>query len=159
MTNATIALIDELSEIIDKNKYLILSGGSGVGKTYLASAIVENCLKRSFNSQGELSSGKDRFDLDLEFVPVHTSFSYEDFVSGISIQTEDGNVIFRYEDKLFLSLLKRANISWKNKDDKKYFLILDDIGRGAISGILGDMLPLIEPHGKEIYRIKRAAMG
>ena len=153
MTNATIALIDELSEIIDKNKYLILSGGSGVGKTYLASAIVENCLKRSFNSQGELSSGKDRFDLDLEFVPVHTSFSYEDFVSGISIQTEDGNVIFRYEDKLFLSLLKRANISWKNKDDKKYFLILDDIGRGAISGILGDMLPLIEPHGKEIYRI------
>ena len=148
MTNATIALIDELSEIIDKNKYLILSGGSGVGKTYLASAIVENCLKRSFNSQGELSNGKDRFDLDLEFVPVHSSFSYEDFVSGISIQTEDGNVIFRYEDKLFLSLLKRANVSWKNKDDKKYFLILDDIGRGAISGILGDMLPLIEPHGE-----------
>ncbi len=153
MTNATIALIDELSEIIDKNKYLILSGGSGVGKTYLASAIVENCLKRSFNSQGELSNGKDRFDLDLEFVPVHSSFSYEDFVSGISIQTEDGNVIFRYEDKLFLSLLKRANVSWKNKDDKKYFLILDDIGRGAISGILGDMLPLIEPHGENTYRI------
>lgn len=153
MTNATAALIDELSGIIDKNKYLILSGGSGVGKTYLASAVVENCLKPVFHSQGKLSDGKDKYDIDLEFVPIHPSFSYEDFVAGISIQTEDGNVVFKYEDKIFLSLLKRANISWENGDDKKYFLVLDDIGRGAISGILGDMLPLIEPHGENAYKI------
>lgn len=153
MTNETTALIDELSGIIDKYKYLILSGASGVGKTYLASAIVENCLKPAYHSQGELSNGKDKYDIDFEFVPIHPSFSYEDFVSGISIQTIDGNAVFRYEDKLFLSLLKRANTSWQNGDDKKYFLILDDIGRGAISGILGDMLPLIEPHGESAYRI------
>ncbi len=153
MTNATNALIDELSGIIDRNKYLILSGGSGVGKTYLASAVAENCLKPAYNSQGELSGGKDKYDIDLEFVPIHPSFSYEDFVSGISIQTEDGNVVFKYEDKLFLSLLKRANISWQNGEDKKYFLILDDIGRGAVSGILGDMLPLIEPHGESARKI------
>ena len=153
MTNATIALIDELSGIIDKNKYLILSGGSGVGKTYLASAVAENCLKPAFDSQGELSAGKDKYDIDLEFAPIHPSFSYEDFVSGISIQTEDGNVVFKYDDKLFLSLLRRANRSWQKGEDKKYFLILDDIGRGAISGILGDILPLIEPHGESTYKI------
>ena len=153
MAKLTTDLIDELSGIIDKNKYLILSGGSGVGKTYLASAIVENCRKPVFNSQGALSEGKEKYDLDLEFVPIHPSFSYEDFVSGLSVQTEDGSVVFQYEDKIFLSLLKRANRSWKNGEEKKYFLILDDIGRGAISGILGDMLPLIEPHGESAYKI------
>lgn len=153
MTNETIALIEELSGIIDKNKYLILSGGSGVGKTFLASAIVENCLNPGYNAQGDLSAKRGKYELEVEFVPIHPSFSYEDFVSGISIQTEDGNVFFKYEDKLFLSLLKRANKSWENGDDKKYFLILDDIGRGPISGILGDILPLIEPHGNVAYKI------
>lgn len=153
MTRATSILINELSDIIDKSKYLILSGGSGVGKTYIASAIVENCLNPNYNSQGKLTEGKDKYDVDLEFVPIHPSFSYEDLVSGISIQTEDGSVTFKYEDKLFLSLLKRANNSWKNGEDKKFFLILDDIGRGAISGILGDMLPLIEPHGHGTYKV------
>jgi len=153
MTNATQVLINELSRIIDKNKYLLLSGGMGVGKTFLASAIVDNCLKAEFNSQGKLPDGKEQYDYELEFVPIHPSFSYEDFVSGISITTGDGNAIFKYEDKLFLSLLKKANKSWQDRDDKKYFVILDDIGRGAISGILGDMLPLIEPHGENLYRV------
>ena len=50
-------------------------------------------------------------------------------------------------------MLKKANTSWENGDDVKYFLILDDIGRGAISGVLGDMLPLIEPHGETAYKV------
>lgn len=153
MTNATVALIDELSEIIDKNKYLVLSGATGVGKTFLASAIAENCLKAKYNAQGDLPHGENQYEMVMEFVPIHPSFSYEDFVSGISIRTEDGNVLFKQEDKLFLSFLKKANQSWKNCDRKKYFLILDDIGRGAISGILGDTLPLIEPHGESAYRV------
>ena len=93
MTRATSILINELSDIIDKSKYLILSGGSGVGKTYIASAIVENCLNPNYNSQGKLTEGKDKYDVDLEFVPIHPSFSYEDLVSGISIQTEDGSAL------------------------------------------------------------------
>lgn len=153
MTSATNELIDELSYFIDKNKYLILSGGSGVGKTYLASAIAENCLKPIYNTQGKLSDGKEKYELDLEFVPIHPSIFYEDFVSGISIETDEGRVVFQYQDKLFLALLKRANASWEKSDDKKYFLILDDIGRGAISSILGNMLSLIEPHGESSYRV------
>ena len=154
MTYATRSLINELSQIVDTNKYLLLSGCTGVGKTYLATEIVNNCLKAEYNSQGKLSAGKDLYDCELELVPIHPSFSYEDFVSGISIATEDGTVIFRHEDKLLLSLLKKANESWRCKDDKKYFLILDDIGRGAISGILGDVLPLIEPHGECPYKVR-----
>lgn len=154
MNSATAVLIDELSEIVDKNKFLVLSGGTGVGKTYLATAVVDNCLKSTYDSQGKLSTGKEKYECELEFVPIHPAFSYEDFVAGISIKTEDGNVVFKYENKLLLSLLEAANKSWANKDDKKYFLILDDIGRGPISGILGDILSLIEPHGNNTYNIR-----
>lgn len=154
MTNATQNLINELSQIVDKNKYLLLSGCTGVGKTFLASEVVNNCLNAEYNSQGKPSSGKEMYDFELEFVPIHPSFAYEDFVSGISIATEDGDVIFKHEDKRFLSLLKKANKSWRDKEGKKYFIILDDIGRGAISGILGDMMPMIEPHGESVYKVK-----
>lgn len=153
MTQATLALIEELSGIVDKYKYLILSGGSGVGKTYLASAIAENSRRPEFDSQGGLPAGDDEYDVEVELIPIHPSYSYEDLVTGISIHTEDGNVVFKYEDKVLVSLLKRANLSWTQQDNKKYFLILDDIGRGAISGILGDMLPLIEPHGNSPYKV------
>lgn len=159
MTYATQSLINELSQIVDTNKYLLLSGCTGVGKTYLATEIVNNCLKAEYSSQGKLSVGKNLYDYELEFVPIHPSFSYEDFVSGISIMTEDGTVIFQHEDKLLLSLLKKANKSWQSRDDKKYFLILDDIGRGAISGILGDVLPMIEPHGECTYKVRAEGEG
>ena len=121
MTNATVALIDELSEIIDKNKYMVLSGATGVGKTFLASAIAENCLKAKYNAQGSLPQGEDHYEMVMEFVPIHPSFSYEDFVSGISIRTEDGNVLFKQEDKLFLSFLKKANGSANGKKMSNLF--------------------------------------
>lgn len=148
MTRATTALIDDLSNIIDENKYLILSGGTAVGKTFLSDAIINNCLNRKYNSQGTLPPGNEKYDVEVEFVPIHPSFTYEDFVYGISIQTENGEMSFRYEDKILLSFLQKANASWEKKEGKKFFLVLDDIGRGAISGILGDVLLLIEPHGE-----------
>ena len=155
MTNATRALIDELTETIDEGKYLILSGGPAVGKTYLASAVANNAALPQYDLQGPLPSGKDRYEIITELISIHPSLSYEDVVSGISIETSEGIVDFHYEDKIFLQLLGRANQSWEHHEAKKYFLILDDIGRGPISGILGDVLPLLEPHGAAPYNIIR----
>ncbi len=155
MTKATTMLVDELSKIIDKYKFLLLTGGTAVGKTFIASAIVDNCLKPEYNAQGDLLGGQNKYDCEVEFVPTHPSLTYEDVVSGLSIHTENGNVLFTYEDKLILSFLKKANTSWQKKEQKKYFLILDDIGRGSISGMLGDLLPLIEPHGDNVKGYKK----
>ncbi len=52
MTKATIELIDQLCDIIDKSKYLILSGTMAVGKTYLANLIAERCREAKYNAQG-----------------------------------------------------------------------------------------------------------
>lgn len=152
MTKATSELVGRLSRIVDENKYLILSGTMAVGKTYLANLVADECKRDVYDSQGKLDNA-DHYEVLTELIPIHPSYYYEDFVRGITISTEGGRVDFRYGDKVFISLLKKANDSWKKKDNKKYFLILDDIGRGAISGIMGDMLPLIEPHGNTVYKV------
>jgi MoxR-like ATPase len=156
MTQATEKLINELSGIVDNNKYLLLTGATAVGKTFIATEIAENCRLSKYNSQGPLTGGKIEYEVETEFISIHPSFSYEDFVAGISITIVGGSFDFRYQDKVFLELLKKANKSWDECNGKKYFLILDDIGRGNITGILGDMLPLIEPHGNKRFSVKSA---
>lgn len=153
MTQATEELINELCGIVDNNKYLLLSGATAVGKTFIAMEIANNCRLSKYNSQGSLIGGKTEYEIETEFISIHPSFSYEDFVAGISISTDGGSFDFRYQDKVFLKLLKKANKSWDEGDEKKYFLIIDDIGRGSITGILGDILPLIEPHGSKKFRV------
>jgi hypothetical protein len=153
MTPATEELINELCEIVDSNKYLLLSGATGVGKTFIAMEIAKNCRLSKYNSQGSLVGGKTEYEIEAEFISIHPSFSYEDLVAGISISTDGGSFDFRYQDKLFLKLLKKANKSWDKSERKKFFLIIDDIGRGNITGIFGDMLSLIEPHGNKKFPV------
>lgn len=147
MTHTTLELINRLSQLVDTNKYLILSGGIGVGKTFLASAVVENCAFPQYNAQGGLATGSEKYEIVTEIVPIHPSRTYEDFVAGISISTESGKAIFRHEDKVFMSMLRKAEQSWSIGENKKFFLILDDINRGDIASLLGDALAMIEPHG------------
>ena len=147
MTRRTLELINRLSQLVDTNKYLILSGGIGVGKTFLASAVAENCALSQYNAQGKLAFGLEKYEVETEIVPIHPSRSYEDFVAGISIRTDDGKATFRHEDKVFMTMLRKAEKSWSVGEFKKYFLILDDINRGDLSTLMGDALSLIEPHG------------
>lgn len=153
MTHATEELISELSALIDEHKYLLLTGDTAVGKTFLAREIVNRCKLREYNAQGSLSSSNVSYKTELEIVPIHPSYGYEDFVTGVGINASGGTVDFYYQDKVFLTHLRRANASWSKGHGTKYFLILDGIERGLISGILGDMLPLIEPHGNAKYYV------
>lgn len=154
MAQATESLINGLCDIIDKNKYLLLEGGLAVGKTFIAKQIVERSCDIRYCNGFKLPKRVKLFNVISEVVQVHPSYSYEDFVYGISMQTKDNNVCFEYQDKIFLSMIKKANASWDGKKYEKFFLIIDDINRGYISGILGDALSLIEPHGNCDYQIK-----
>lgn len=153
MAYATDKLINELCEVIDSNKYLLLSGGTAVGKSYIATKIANKSKLPQYQAQGKLSATETEYKVDIETVQIHPGYSYEDFVAGVSLRTGDKGFSFDYQDKTFLSLLKKANKSWTKKENKKYFLILEDIGRGYISGILGNILPLLEPHGAEEFYI------
>ena len=86
-----------------------MSGGTAVGKTYLASAIAASCSNPCYDSQRPLSVVHDRYDIVQEILPIHPSLGYEDFVSGVTIQTLDGKADFKYTDKTFLQIIRKAN--------------------------------------------------
>jgi hypothetical protein len=122
--------IDRLLSIWATKQNLILQGPPGVGKTFaarrLASALVG-------------SSAPDR----LGFVQFHQSYSYEDFVQGYR---PDG-VGFSLKNGLFYEFCQRALAA----PQQRYAFIIDEINRGNLSRIFGELLMLIEAdkRGKE----------
>lgn len=109
--------------LLERKKNLVLEGAPGVGKTFLA-------RKLAYQLIGEVK------DENIEMVQFHQSYSYEDFVQGIR-PSEDG---FTRRDGVFFNFCTKA----RRSPDKKFVFIIDEINRGNISKILGELMMLIE---------------
>ncbi len=114
---------DRLSGVLSNKMNLILQGAPGVGKTFAAKRL-------AYSLMGE----KD--DSCIEFIQFHQNYSYEDFVMGYRPSGDS------YELKygIFYQFCKKA----ENHPDKKFFFIIDEINRGNLSKIFGELLMLIE---------------
>ncbi len=116
-------------------KNLILTGAPGTGKTYIAKQVAASIVS---------DGGKEWKDLDDEqraqvgFVQFHPSFDYTDFVEGLR-PDKDGN--FSRQDGIFKEFCKKA---LKNSDFN-YVFIIDEINRGELSKIFGELFYSIEP--------------
>ncbi len=128
---------------------LILSGPPGVGKTYLTLNYALHILENRPLSELQLEDRpalRERFAEyqaagRVAFVTFHQSFAYEDFVEGIKPKVVDEQVIYEVEDGLF----KRICRSAAEAPERRYVLIIDEINRGNIASIFGDLITLIEP--------------
>lgn len=115
---------DTLVNLIGRKKNVILQGAPGVGKTYAAKRLVYSIM-----------GVKDQSRVML--VQFHQSYSYEDFIMGLR-PTEAGTWDVRYGS--FYNFCKMAEFD--NEND--YYFIIDEINRGNISKIFGELFMLIE---------------
>ncbi len=116
----------EILELLTEHKNLILQGPPGVGKTFM-------CRRLANALMGE----KD--DERVEMVQFHQAYTYEDFIQGYR-PDEDGG--FTRQDGLFATFCRDAR---RGDAGKPYVFIIDEINRGNLSKIFGELMMLLEP--------------
>ncbi|WP_291627787.1 AAA family ATPase [Clostridium sp.] len=115
---------EELIELLEYKNNIILQGPPGVGKTFIGKRI-------AYLHSGFKDSSK------VKMVQFHQSYSYEDFVRGLRPNENGG---FQVKDGIFYELCKEAI----KEPNKNFYLIIDEINRGNLSKIFGELLMLIE---------------
>jgi hypothetical protein len=130
-------------------KNIILHGPVGTGKTFISNIIAQGIIKNSIQNISEIediinseqnNSTNILPDNNIKRVTFHKSYSYEDFIAGIKAVSENGNISYRIEDGIFKEF---CDIASKNSD-QNYVFIIDEINRGDISRIFGELITLIE---------------
>jgi 5-methylcytosine-specific restriction enzyme B len=112
-----------LKSLILRKKNVILLGAPGTGKTYVAKRL-------AFSIIGQKNENR------VQMVQFHQNFAYEDFIEGY--RPVDGK--FELESGIFKNFCTKAG----NDLENEYFFIIDEINRGNISKILGELMMLIE---------------
>lgn len=132
---------DDIARQLSSTGQMVFYGPPGTGKTYTAQQFARWWL----HQQGSF----DPHTGQLETVTFHPSFSYEDFIEGLSAQTTDeGAVTYDEEPGVFQEVAKRARQDYYSAGDdeepRRYVLIIDEINRGNLAQIFGETITALE---------------
>jgi 5-methylcytosine-specific restriction protein B len=130
---------------LQRKRQVILYGPPGTGKTFWAERTVEELAARSwFRAEAQGLSEKERASLRtqgaVETCSFHPAYGYEDFLEGFRPDAAQGQLHFRLRDGVFKRLCQRAARS----PERSFFLVIDEINRGDIPRIFGELLTILE---------------
>ena len=122
----------------------ILFGPPGTGKTF--DAVSEAVQVIDGSSPDDREGVKARFNElrqagQIEFVTFHQNYAYEDFIEGIRPVLNRNELTYELRNGIFKEIAKRAG----EYSNDRYVLIIDEINRGNIAKIFGELITLIEP--------------
>jgi Cdc6-like AAA superfamily ATPase len=110
--------LDQIKELLKLKPQIILQGPPGTGKTHTAKQLAHQLI---FGSPLPAAKEEQRIQMDallasgqMELVQFHPSYSYEDFVRGITAKTVDNLIAYKTENKIMADFAERA---WKNLED------------------------------------------
>jgi len=119
------AFLRDVELLLEDKPQVIFQGPPGTGKTYVARKLAER-----------LAGSPER----VRIVQFHPSYAYEDFVQGFRPTLKDGQAGFALRDGPLLDMAERA----RQAPDEKHFLIIDEINRGNLAKVFGELYFLLE---------------
>lgn len=142
------------SNIENTNRFILLRGSIGVGKTLIAKILSKMIIDKDYNYKNiepnnkkweELVnfSGTDcnkKWNAQVKIVPFHPGSDYENLIYGLKLTTENGNMKYNATERILLNVILKA----KKDSNNNYVVILDDVNRGNFSRAMGDILSAVE---------------
>lgn len=125
---------ETLKQILTYKRNIILQGSPGVGKTYLAKRFAYSLMNETDSSR-------------VKLIQFHQNYSYEDFIMGYKPDAEG----FKLEDGVFYEFCRDAA-----KDGRDHYFIIDEINRGNVSKIFGELMMLIENDKRGVEKLRLA---
>ena len=116
--------LSTLKKLLTAKKNIILQGAPGTGKTFAATRLAYAMMEQKDESR-------------VEIVQFHQNYSYEDFIMGYKPEKDGGFIL---QKGVFYKFCRMA----RSAPEKPFFFIIDEINRGNLSKIFGELLMLIE---------------
>ena len=126
-----VGFLKEIEILLEDKLQVIFQGPPGTGKTYVAQKLAKH-----------LAGSEERVTL----VQLHPSYAYEDFVQGFRPTLKDRQAGFELRDGPLRKAAKKA----KEEPDARHFLVIDEINRGSLAKVFGELYFLLEYRDSEM---------
>lgn len=134
--------LSDIASLLSIKKNIILQGAPGTGKTYSTAALSLKALSVIDVEWNDPKSVMDRYEQyvnegRIAFTTFHQSMDYEDFVEGYKPEQVNGDIKFKLKPGVFRIICEKAKT-------QPCVLIIDEINRGNVSKIFGELITLLE---------------
>ena len=132
--------LQEIQSLLEEKRQVIFQGPPGTGKTYVARELAK-CLARFTDDEDESAA-----EARVRLVQFHPAYAYEDFIQGLRPKLINDHPGFELRDGPLVRMAERA----RNEPEAKHFLVIDEINRGNLAKVFGELYFLLEYRDEEL---------